>query len=90
MKDGDIFIFGGDEPVINNKTIWAMFSERKFDERWRIEATKGLNRLSFTDGCQSTVYNEPVKGTVVEKDDGIAIYMGDVTYLIGNIAVMGV
>lgn len=90
MKDGDIFIFGGDEPVINNKTIWAMFSERKFDERWRIEATKGLNRLSFTDGCQSTVYNEPVKGTVVEKDDGIAIYMGDVTYLIGNIAVIGV
>ena len=46
--------------------------------------------MSFTDGCQSTVYNEPVKGTVVEKDDGIAIYMGDVTYLIGNIAVMGV
>lgn len=91
MNNGDILIFGGGEnPVINSKTIWAMFSERKFDERWRVEDTKGLSRLSFTDGNQSTVYEEPVKGTVVEKENGIAIYMGDITYLVGDIAVMGV
>lgn len=91
MNDGDILIFGGgEEAVINSKTIWAMFSERKFDERWRIEDTKGFNRISFTDGKQSTVYEKPAKGTVVEKEDGIAIYMGDVTYLIGDITVMEV
>lgn len=91
LKDGDIFIFGGGEvPVINSKTIWAMFSERKFDEHWRVEDTKGLKRLSFTDGKLSTVYDEPAKGKVVEKENGIAIYMGDVTYLVGDIAVMGV
>lgn len=91
MNNGDILIFGGDEePVINSKTIWAMFSERKFDERWRVEDTKGLSRLSFTDGNLATVYEEPARGTVIEKEDGIAIYMGDVTYLVGNIAVMGI
>ncbi len=91
MSNGDTFIFGGgEEPVINSKTIWAMFSERKFDERWRVEDTKGLGRLSFTDGNQSTVYENPAKGTVVEKENGIAIYMGDITYLVGDIAVRGV
>lgn len=90
MKDGDILIFGGgEEPVINCKTIWAMFSERLIDERWRVEDTKGLRKLSFTDGNRSTIYNEPVKGTVVEKDNGIAIYMGDITYLAGDIRVTG-
>ncbi|MDD6657104.1 MAG: FHA domain-containing protein [Lachnospiraceae bacterium] len=91
LKNGDILIFGGgEEAIINSKTIWTMFSERRFDERWRVEDTKGLNRLSFTDGNQSTVLAEPVKGTVIEKEEGIAIYMGDITYLIGNIAVMGI
>lgn len=91
MNNGDVLIFGGgDEAVINSKTIWAMFSNRRFDERWRVEDTRGLSRLSFTDGNQATVYEKPVKGTVIEKEDGIAIYMGDVTYLIGDIAVMGV
>lgn len=91
LKDGDIFIFGGGEvPVINSKTIWAMFSERRFDERWRIEDTKGVKRLSFTDGKFSTIYEEPAKGTVIEKEDGIAIYMGDVTYLVGDIVVIEV
>ena len=91
MKHGDILVFGGgEEAVINCKTIWAMFSERKFDEGWRVEDTKGLGRLSFTDGKNATVYEEPIKGTVVEKEDGMAIYMGDITYLIGDIAVTGV
>ena len=90
MKNGDILIFGGGgEAVINSKTIWAMFSERQFTERWRVENTKGWSRLSFTDGKQSTVMENPEKGTVITKDDGIAIYMGDITYLVGDIAVMG-
>lgn len=91
LNNGDVLIFGGgEEAIINSKTIWTLFSERMFEERWRVEDTKGLSRLSFTDGNQATVYEEPAKGTVIEKEDGIAIYMGDVTYLVGNIAVMGI
>lgn len=90
LNDKDVLIFGGGEKaVINSKTIWAMFLNRTFSEKWRVEDTKCLNILSFTDGEQSTVYDSPPKGTVIEKENGIAIYMGDVTYLIGDVAVIG-
>lgn len=91
LKNGDVLIFGGGrEAMINSKTIWALFSNRKFDECWRVEDTKGLNKLFFTDGRQATILSNPVKGTVIEKEDGIAIYMGDISYLIGDISVTGV
>ena len=91
LNNGDILIFGGgEEASINSKTIWSMFTEREFDERWRVEDTKGLDRLIFTSGNQSTELAQPAKGTVIEKEDGIAIYMGDITYLIGDITVRGV
>ena len=90
MKDGDVLIFGGgEEAVINSKTVWAMFSESSFDENWRVEDTKGISKLEFTDGKASTIYEEPAKGTIIKKDSGIAIYMGDITYLVGDIAVTG-
>ena len=89
LNSGDVLIFGGgEEAVINSKTIWAMFYERKFEERWRVEDTKGIERLTFTDGYHSNIYEEPVKGTVIEMENGMAIYMGDFTYLVGDVAVM--
>lgn len=91
LNDGDILIFGGGEKaVIDSRTIWALFSERGFDDRWRVEDTKGLVRLSFTDGDDITKLDKPEKGAVINKAHGMAIYMGDVTYLAGNMAVKGV
>lgn len=90
LKDGDILIFGGgEEAVINSKTIWAMFSEHLYNQRWRVEDTRGLSTLSFTGGEDATVLEEPARGTVIDKNTGIAIYMGDITYLNGDIAVSG-
>lgn len=90
LNNGDSFIFGGaDEAVISSKTVWSMYFNRTFDERWRVEDTKGISRLAFTDGKQTTIYDEPAKGTVIEMEDGIAIYMGNITYLIGDISVIG-
>lgn len=91
LKNGDVLIFGGgEEASINCKTIWAMYSERDFSERWRVEDTKGIDKLLFNDGEDRTKLIHPKKGTVVEKDGGIAIYMGDVTYLTGSISVTAV
>lgn len=90
LNNGDVLIFGGgEEAVINSKTIWALFSERSFDERWRVEDTKGLTRLTFADGDDATRLESPERGTVIEKLRGMAIYMGDITYLVGDIAVNG-
>ena len=91
MKNGDILIFGGgEEASINCKTIWAMFSERSFSESWRVEDTKDLEKVAFADGDNITKLEKPEKGTVVEKEDGIAIYMGDITYLVGDISVVAI
>lgn len=91
MKNGDVLIFGGGgEALVNCKTIWAMFSERSFSERWRVEDTKGLEKIAFTDGDDTARLEKPEKGTVVEKEAGIAIYMGDITYLAGDISVTAI
>ncbi len=90
LHDCDVLIFGGgQEAVINCKTVWALFLEEIFDGRWRVENTQGLEHLFFSDGMDITRLDHPVKGTVIRRDDGIAIYMGDITYLIGNMAVKG-
>ena len=90
IKDGDIFIFGGgEEAVINSKTIWAFYTTRSIDQRWRVEDTKGMTELVFCDDSQVTKVENPVKGMVIQRDFGIAIYMGDITYLSGNMRLKG-
>lgn len=89
LSDGDIFVFGGgDEAVINCKTIWAMFSTRYFDERWRVVDTKGYTSIALTDGNQIVRFEKPPRGTVIERANGIAIYMGDITYIVGEISLI--
>lgn len=86
LSDGDVFVFGGgDEFVVNHKTVWAMYSTQFFDENWRIIDTKSNESVSLSDGKTVTKIDKPVKGTVIKKDKGIAIYMGALTYLIGEI-----
>lgn len=90
LKDGDVFIFGGgEEAVINGKTIWAMYSTQRCDVHWRVFDTKGYTKLAFIDGEKIIRYDRPVKGTVVKHNNGMAIYMGDITYLSGEISVIG-
>ncbi len=91
LKNGDILIFGGGkEAIVNYKTIWAMFSEKDFSDRWRVEDTRDIRKISFEDESEITVLEKPVKGTVIEKNNGIAIYMGDVTYLAGDISIKAI
>ena len=90
LEEGDVFVFGGGETeAINSKTIWALFTRNTYGLDWRVEDTKGLSRLVFEAGAHCTGLENPAKGAVVNRDDGIAIYMGDVTYLSGNITVRG-
>lgn len=89
LEDGDVFVFGGgEEAIISCKTIWAMFTNEECNERWQVIDTKGLSIFSFTDGKRSISYQNPKKGTIVKMEKGMAIYMGDITYLQGDICVM--
>ena len=90
LEDGDILVFGGgDEEIINSKTIWAMFTEKAIDEFWKVNDTKGYKGIVFYSGNKEVKYHKPDKGLVVSMENGIAIYMGDITYVSGNIEVSG-
>lgn len=89
LNDGDVFVFGGgEEEVINYRTTWAMFVTKSFDGEWRVADSKGYKKLKFISGGETSTMDAPSKGFVVEKETGIAIYMGDLTYLIGDIEVI--
>ena len=88
LNPGDILILGcGETENINYKTVWTRYSDKYFDEVWNVVDTKGYEEISFISGNQITNYNKPAKGTVVESDSGMAIYMGDVTYVVGDMKV---
>ena len=90
MRDGDVFVFGGGEKeTINSKTIWGVFLEKDIEKNWRIADSKGLRKLSFETKNGETTLLAPDKGTVIEKDEGIAIYMGDLTYMNGDMKLTG-
>lgn len=88
IEDGDTFIFGGGEnPVVNSKTIWAMFTTSQIESEWRVVDTKGCSNIKICSEFDETAMSNPSKGTVVRKDDGIVIYMGDITYAMGEVSV---
>jgi pSer/pThr/pTyr-binding forkhead associated (FHA) protein len=90
LKNGDTLIFGGgSEAVINSKTVWAKFITSSIEGAWRVNDTAGYSHITFNDGNEKIRMDSPKKGTVLEKENGIAIYMGDFTYLLGNIEVSG-
>lgn len=89
LKDGDVLIFGGsNEANINSKTVWALFCSHVYEGGWRVVDTKRHSRLKFSDGRMEYAFTEPEKGMVLENEDGMAIYMGDVTYLAGRMRIV--
>ena len=89
VSDGDIFIFGGgDEAIINPQTIWALFTTKSFDEKWRMVDTKGNKEILIQTTKQEDVLKHLKKGEVISQADGMAIDMGDITYLIGDMNVI--
>lgn len=89
LSDGDVFLFGGAEgAAMNCKTIWAMFTNRPYDEEWKVVDTQGCESITLTDGTNCICEKHPYKGMVIEETGGMGIYMGDLTYLIGDIRIV--
>ncbi len=90
LQDGDVFVFGGgSKEVINHKTVWCLFSEQEMEKNWRVSDSEGLSEISFVSGDKKSIFINPDKGTVVKGENGIAIYMGDLTYISGDMMIMG-
>lgn len=86
LNNRDVFIFGAKEEAAKScKPAWAVFLTNIYDLKWRVEDTKGMKKLGVQDKDIFTQIESPAKGTIVETDSGMAIYMGDLTYLVGNV-----
>lgn len=89
LKDRDVLVFGGGaEAVVSSKTIWSVFTEFDFGDEYAVQDSKGLTRFVITDGDASVTLEHPQKGTMISQPGGFAVYMGDVTFLIGHIALL--
>lgn len=86
LNNGDVFVFGGaEEEIISGKTIFALFLTKQFDEDWRVIDSKGCSKIRLNSEESERRLLDPEKGTVVELEDGVAIYMGDNIYAIGDV-----
>lgn len=88
LSDGDTLIFGGrGEHVINEKTGWMYFTNINYGNEIQKIDTKDLKHIIFDLSGKKEEFNSPSIGTVVRSKDGIGIYMGDITFLIGKISI---
>lgn len=89
LSNGDVLIFGGAEgATMNCKTIWARFTDRPYEEKWKVVDTQEYESITLTDGTDRICVDHLYKGMVIEEKDGFGIYMGDLTYLIGDIRIV--
>ncbi len=87
LEDGDTLVFGrSSESRITEKTAWAVFLTKGFDGCRAVD-TKNMRNLTFTDGQDVTMLKNPAVGTVIRQDKGLGIYMGDISYVLGNMTV---
>lgn len=88
LKDGDTFVFGcNTDASINQTTSWAIYLSQGYDAGCRVADTSGVNTVVLTDGEETESISNPKTGTVVKHSQGMAIYMGDITYLLGSMRI---
>ncbi len=86
LNDGDIFIFGGGQkPVLNSKSAWAMFYTQDVEGDWRVVDTEGIDKIKLEYNGIITEFSYPPKWTVFKSNNGYAVYIGNNMYLIGSI-----
>jgi len=88
LDDGDVFIFGaGSKKEPSGSSALAIFTERELDARWGAVDTEGSSKLTFSNENESISFDKPMPGQVVSMDGGLAVYMGEKTFVNGKIKV---
>jgi pSer/pThr/pTyr-binding forkhead associated (FHA) protein len=86
LDDGDTLIFGGGRAVgIDDRSVLGLYTTTEFDGEWRMVDTKGCTNVRIAGSDGGTIVRNPKKGDVVKTEDGIAIYMDDLTYMAGKL-----
>lgn len=90
VSDGDVFVFGcGEQAVVSPGTVWSFFSTKYIDAPWKGVDSRGCERLLIVDGDSRYYLTDLQLGEKIEAEHGTVIYMGNVTYVAGDVQVMG-
>jgi len=89
MHDNDMLILGSSTPTIKDKKVVVIYKEELQEGEWRRINTKGVAAIDIDDGKEVTILNCSKVGTIMSNKNGIAIYLGDYSYALGDIKIMG-
>lgn len=85
LSDGDYLVYGGgDKAVVDLSIAWAFFFSQMKETKWRKKETYLLSKIKLTDGEKTYALDYSERGKVIRNDNGIAIYMGAVTFMTGK------
>lgn len=85
LEPGDRFIFGsGKTNIINDNSVWGMYINTCVEGDWKVVNTDNREVINIIDKDKIIPMINSTKGTVYNSDNGMAIYMGEVTYLYGD------
>lgn len=86
LKDGDMFLFGSKkETMERDKHSLGLFVEKNQDFSWKVIDTSDGETIKVKAGDKIITLRNSEAGTVIEEKDGMAIYMGNRTYVAGDI-----
>jgi len=90
LEDQDTLIFGcGASSSRRTVKNWAFYSMFDPEEGWRNVVTEKCHgNLRVQDGCMLKTFSGIRRGTFIRLDNGLLIYMDDITYLAGNISLL--
>ncbi len=85
---GSVLIFGaGKTPALTERAVLALYLDWTAQEKWKAVDTEGVSQISYTDEGQTITLKDPGRGTVIQTRAGVLIYMGDVTWTIGDMGI---
>jgi len=91
LNDGDTFVFGGGpKGILNKNSVFGVYFTKIFEENWSLCKTEGYNTLRITADGKTELISSLRRGMVIEKETGMAIYLGNETYILGDIEVSGI
>ncbi len=89
IHDNDMLVLGSSSPTITGRKVVVIYKKEIKEGKWRIIDTKGYAAIDIDDGDEVTALNFSKVGTIISKKGSVAIYLGDYSFALGDIKVMG-
>ena len=90
LRDMDCLVYGStldDLESVNN--VVSFYFEKTYEGGWKTVDTKGKKRFAISCDGISEEYQNPMCGILLDSMNGRVIYMGDYSYVTGDVELKG-